>query len=139
MPAVRYRVPSNWESRRRKTCSRRAQAQSWPDFWPPISPPEGRRTVLRTAMKASAVLTRPQGKNETLVQRLAQAGLDALALPALLIKPVALRAQELPLPELYDLIVFVSGNAARFYIDTLDVAVDQNRLAPGPAPRGWRR
>src|SRR3546814_13490359 len=90
-------------------------------------------------MKASAVLTRPQGKNETLVQRLAQAGLDALALPALLIKPVALRAQELPLPELYDLIVFVSGNDGRFYIDTLDVAVDQNRLAPSPAPIWWPR
>jgi uroporphyrinogen-III synthase len=74
--------------------------------------------VLQAAVKASAVLTRPQGKNEALARRLTAAGLSALALPALRISPLE-HAQPLLLPDHYDLIVFVSSNAARFYIDAL--------------------
>lgn len=81
-------------------------------------------------MKASVVLTRPQGKNEALAQRLAAAGLSALALPALELKPLERQAGQLPPPEHYDLIVFVSSNAARFYIDML---AGQGRPGPWPA------
>ncbi|UYO92316.1 uroporphyrinogen-III synthase [Pollutimonas sp. M17] len=74
--------------------------------------------MLAAATEASVVLTRPHGKNEALATRLAQAGLNALILPALHIEPLD-RQAPLPLPEHYDLIVFVSGNAARFYMDRL--------------------
>ncbi len=70
-------------------------------------------------MKASIVLTRPQGKNEPLAARLRAAGWHTLALPALLIHRLEFTADQLPLPDDYDLIVFVSGNAARCYLDLL--------------------
>src|SRR5690606_18078882 len=45
------------------------------------------------------------------------------------LKPLERQAAQLPLPEHYDLIVFVSSNAARFYIDMLT----GRRSGPWPA------
>ncbi|SHG75879.1 uroporphyrinogen-III synthase [Pollutimonas bauzanensis] len=73
-----------------------------------------------TTMKASVVLTRPQGKNEQLAGRLRAAGWQALILPALRICPLLRDGDQLPSPADYDLIVFVSSNAVRFYLDLLD-------------------
>jgi len=63
------------------------------------------------------VLTRPVGKNELLAQRLEQQGIEALLLPALAIQPLPLAPNGLPSPDEFDLVVFVSGNAVRFYLD----------------------
>ncbi|MGB3289294.1 MAG: uroporphyrinogen-III synthase [Burkholderiaceae bacterium] len=83
--------------------------------------------MLEAAAKASVVLTRPHGKNEALAARLSRAGLNALLLPALRILPLH---GPVPPPEHYDLIVFVSSNAARFYMDELAA---QRQPLPWPA------
>jgi len=67
-------------------------------------------------MPRRAVLTRPQGRNEALAGLLAGAGWEVLPLPALALEPLP-RAGPPPLPQDYDLVVFVSGNAARLYLD----------------------
>ena len=61
-----------------------------------------------------AVLTRPEDRNDTLAQRLRQAGRDVLVLPALRIEP--LEPERLPHPRDFDLVVLVSGNAVRHYL-----------------------
>ena len=63
------------------------------------------------------VLTRPGGKNGSLALRLNDAGLNTLVLPALVVRPLACRLLEFPFPDDFDLIIFVSGSAARFYLD----------------------
>ncbi|MEO9122186.1 MAG: uroporphyrinogen-III synthase [Burkholderiaceae bacterium] len=63
------------------------------------------------------VLTRPDRKNGPLALRLNDAGLNTLVLPALVVRPLACSLPEFPFPDDYDLIIFVSGNAARFYLD----------------------
>lgn len=63
------------------------------------------------------VLTRPDGKNGPLALRLNDVGLSTLVLPALVVQPVPCCLPEFPFPDDYDLIIFVSGNAARFYLD----------------------
>jgi len=65
------------------------------------------------------VLTRPQGRNRPLAARLREAGLEALELPALAVSPLPIDASRFPLPQHYDLIVFVSANAALFYLEQL--------------------
>src|SRR5690606_1365564 len=70
-------------------------------------------------MSARVVLTRPQGKNEALADRLAAAGLPALLLPALRIQSLSPEPAELATPADYDLIIFVSGHAAQFYLQVL--------------------
>jgi uroporphyrinogen-III synthase len=65
-----------------------------------------------------AVLTRPEGRNEALARRLRDAGWQALVLPALLIEPLP-EAAAPPMPGDFDLVVFVSGNAARLYLEQL--------------------
>lgn len=77
---------------------------------------------------ALAILTRPQGRNETLAASLRDAGLAALALPALSVQAVAWPPARLPRPDQYDLLVFVSSTAARFYLDQLA------RAQSGPWP-----
>ncbi|NYT85829.1 uroporphyrinogen-III synthase [Pollutimonas harenae] len=72
-----------------------------------------------TAIRARVVLTRPQEKNEALAVRLAAAGLPALLLPALRIRPLPSGPASLPVPADYDLIVFVSGHAGQFYLQAL--------------------
>jgi uroporphyrinogen-III synthase len=70
-----------------------------------------------------AVLTRPAGRNEVLAGRLLGAGWSSCILPALEIHPLPIAAADLPRPSGYDMVVFVSGNAARQYLDQL-VRVD---------------
>nr|WP_186332211.1 uroporphyrinogen-III synthase [Bordetella genomosp. 13] len=77
-------------------------------------------------MSPIAILTRPAGRNEALAQRLSAAGWHSLCLPALAIEPLPADGPP-PLPHDYDLVVFVSGNAARLYLD---------RVAPH-LPQGW--
>jgi uroporphyrinogen-III synthase len=64
-----------------------------------------------------AVLTRPANRNQALAQRLRDAGWQACDWPALQIEPVA--AVDVPDPADFDLAVFVSGNAARLYLQQL--------------------
>ncbi|HUH88863.1 MAG TPA: uroporphyrinogen-III synthase [Pusillimonas sp.] len=78
---------------------------------------------------ALIVLTRPQGRNETLAQELAQLGLKPLLMPVLQIRPAAVQGT-LPTPEHYDLVVFVSGNAVVSYFHQLDQAVTTPRPWP---------
>lgn len=66
-----------------------------------------------------AVLTRPAGRNEALAGRLADAGWSACILPALEIHPLEVAAADLPRPADFDMVVFVSGNAARQYLEQL--------------------
>lgn len=75
-------------------------------------------------MRPTAVLTRPAGRNEALAARLSAAGWQALTLPALVLEPLD-HAGPTPAPGDFDLVVFVSGNAARLY------------LAQADLPAGW--
>ncbi|GGX13184.1 uroporphyrinogen III methyltransferase [Pigmentiphaga litoralis] len=61
------------------------------------------------------VLTRPAGQNAALAARLRTAGREVLELPSLRLTPLPGPA---PDPAAFDLVVFVSGNAVRFYLDT---------------------
>lgn len=76
-----------------------------------------------------AVLTRPAGRNGALAQHLASAGWQVLLLPALIIEPLPDTGPP-PRPQDFDLVVFVSGNAARLYFDSLAA---HGLLLPG----GW--
>ncbi len=66
-----------------------------------------------------AILTRPGNGNEPLARQLRRAGVEAAVLPVLALLPGASRPPE---PADYDLIVFVSGAAARFYFGQLRAA-----------------
>ena len=68
-------------------------------------------------MTPFVLLTRPDGKNAELHQRLQQAELDVLALPALALEPANFEQVRLPAP--YDLVVFVSGFAVDCYFRAL--------------------
>jgi len=70
-------------------------------------------------MSRIAILTRPDGRNEALARELRAAGWHALELPALEIRPLPVQPAALPLPQDHDLVVFVSGNAARLYMAQL--------------------
>ncbi|MGZ9892967.1 uroporphyrinogen-III synthase [Bordetella bronchiseptica] len=70
-------------------------------------------------MSQIAILTRPQGRNGALARRLRDAGWQTLCLPALRIEPLPPENGVVPLPRDYDLVVFVSGNAARLYLEQL--------------------
>ncbi|QEI08100.1 uroporphyrinogen-III synthase [Pigmentiphaga aceris] len=63
----------------------------------------------------AVILCRPAGQNEALAERLRATGREVLSLPALTLTA----SFEEPLPSLsdVDLVVFVSGNAARFFLD----------------------
>lgn len=67
-------------------------------------------------MAPLAILTRPQGRNEALAAELRSAGWEAHAWPALLIEALPAPAEGLPQAQDFDLVVFVSGNAARLYL-----------------------
>lgn len=71
---------------------------------------------------ATVVLTRPQGKNQALASALHAQGLDTLILPALALTPTL---TTLPLsyqPANFDLLIFVSAQAAQSYLDALAAA-----------------
>lgn len=70
-------------------------------------------------MSEIAILTRPEGSNEVLAQRLLAAGWLVRDWPALTLATLAGEAGRLPLPQAFDLAVFVSGNAARHYLAQL--------------------
>lgn len=65
------------------------------------------------------VLTRPEGRNEALSQRLQQGGFSTLLIPALRIEPLAVDPNAFARPAAYDLVMFVSGQAVKLYMDTL--------------------
>lgn len=60
-------------------------------------------------------LTRPEGRNGSVPQRLRESGMAVAELPALAIQPLPLHT--VPAPEHYDVIVFVSRFAAQHYLD----------------------
>src|SRR3546814_12114755 len=68
---------------------------------------------------ALAILTLPEGKNETLAKRLGDSGTDTLVMPALSMQPVQCDPTCLPHPEDYDLVVFVRGTAVLLYFQPL--------------------
>lgn len=79
-------------------------------------------------MSPLVVLTRPHGRNEALAARLRDHGMRVLELPALAICPLPIDAAQFPLPQDYDLVVFVSANAAELYLQQF------TRLAGAPWP-----
>ena len=70
-------------------------------------------------MSRTAVLTRPGERNAALAIRLQQAGWSVLCAPALDIVRLAVPDIHRYLPQHYDLIVFVSGNAVHAYASAL--------------------
>ncbi|MFC4274672.1 uroporphyrinogen-III synthase [Achromobacter aloeverae] len=73
-------------------------------------------------MSEIAVLTRPEGNNHALAQRLSAAGWQVRDWPALVLATQSCEPDQLPRPQAYDLAVFVSGNAARHYLAQLRAA-----------------
>lgn len=81
----------------------------------PVDPPrDGSGPVGSDGVTNPVVLTRPSGQNAALAARLRAAGRDVLELPSLQLTPLP---GPLPDPAAFDLVVFVSGNAVRFYLD----------------------
>jgi len=72
-----------------------------------------------TPASRPVILTRPAGRNHALARRLQAHGVATLALPALVLAPLSCDAGALPRPNDYDLVVFVSGAAARAYAEQL--------------------
>lgn len=72
-----------------------------------------------TVLRPVAILTRPQGRNTDLAARLEAAGWQTCVLPALDIEILDVVGSVLPRPEDFELVVFVSGNAARIYLRQL--------------------
>ncbi|MYZ46079.1 uroporphyrinogen-III synthase [Schauerella aestuarii] len=68
-------------------------------------------------MSPIAVLTRPAGRNDALAALLAARQWTPVILPALRIERLAPNAAAFPHPSAFDLIVFVSGQAARAYAE----------------------
>lgn len=68
---------------------------------------------------ATVVLTRPQGKNVELADALQAQGVQTLELPALTLSPTMTTLLAIYQPASFDLLVFVSAQAARFYLSAL--------------------
>lgn len=75
--------------------------------------------MVAATLDASVVLTRPQDKNQVLVQRLVAAGAQALCMPALCISEILPSGFVVPPPSRYDLVVFVSSRAVSLYMRAL--------------------
>lgn len=67
----------------------------------------------------TVVLTRPQGKNEVLATALEEQGISVLLLPALRLSSTLKVLPSHYLPVNFDLLVFVSAQAAQYYLDAL--------------------
>ena len=82
--------------------------------------------------QATVVLTRPEGKNESLQRQFEDAGLAVVVVPALTLRRKPFSE---PVPSLaaYDLIFFVSGYAADCFFDLLD---EQNVRWPAQLQAG---
>ncbi|HEU0231188.1 MAG TPA: uroporphyrinogen-III synthase [Burkholderiaceae bacterium] len=72
--------------------------------------------MLADISGALAILTRPQGHNDSLASQLRQAGIDVSVQPVLRLIPAATPA---PVPGGFDLVMFVSAAAARFYFEQI--------------------
>lgn len=68
---------------------------------------------------ATVVLTRPQGKNAELADALKIQGVQTLILPALTLSPTMSTLSAVYQPARFDLLIFVSAQAARFYLNAL--------------------
>lgn len=66
-----------------------------------------------------ALLTRPAGRNETLSAALAAQGFSSLVLPALSLEPQDLSETQWQDPKDFDLMLFVSSSAVKFYFAAL--------------------
>ncbi|MGG5142190.1 uroporphyrinogen-III synthase [Alcaligenes ammonioxydans] len=66
-----------------------------------------------------ALLTRPAGRNETLSAALAAQGFSSLVLPALSLEPQDLSETQWQDPKDFDLVLFVSSSAVKFYFAAL--------------------
>ena len=62
------------------------------------------------------ILSRPGDRNQSLMTRLAGAGYRTIEAPALELEPIPWGGSDLPLPQSVDLVMFVSGHAADFYL-----------------------
>lgn len=71
---------------------------------------------------STVVLTRPQGKNEELARALRANGHKVLSLPALEIKPTLKKLPACFAPSRFDLLVFVSAQAVKSYLQALQAA-----------------
>ncbi|AZG09983.1 uroporphyrinogen-III synthase [Pigmentiphaga sp. H8] len=75
----------------------------------------------------TVILTRPAGQNDGLARALAAGGWRPLDLPALRLTP---EAGPVPDPAAFDLVVFVSGNAVRMFLDAWREATGPDRAWP---------
>lgn len=74
------------------------------------------------------VLTRPKGKNVSMASWLRAKGASVLELPSLQLQPVAVVPDQVPRPQNFDLLVFVSSMALSAYESAID------HLSDMPAP-----
>lgn len=70
-------------------------------------------------MKSLVVLTRPEHRNAVVAECLQASGIDTLCLPALHLRPLETSGQEMPWPQDFDLVVFVSSHAAQSYLERI--------------------
>lgn len=68
----------------------------------------------------TVVLTRPHGKNTELADALRTQGVQTLTLPALTLAPTMTTLADVYQPAGFDLLIFVSAQAARFYLHALN-------------------
>lgn len=73
----------------------------------------------------TVVLTRPAGKNQALTQALVAQDIPILELPALCVLPTMRTLPAQYWPEHYDLLIFVSAQAATFYLAALQSSGQQ--------------
>lgn len=87
------------------------------------------------SIKPTVILTRPEGKNEALVAALQRQNPEVkpLVLPALCLSPTLTKLPEAYWPTHADLLIFVSAQAAQYYLEALAAAgqhfLPQQRLA----------
>lgn len=74
--------------------------------------------------RATVLLTRPEGRNQELAARLAQLAIPSITLPGLQLMRRWGQVQAYQAPDAYDALVFVSGNAARYYFESMQLAGD---------------
>lgn len=75
--------------------------------------------VASSSLTATAILTRPQGRNATLAKALKEQGVVSLILPALQIEAMSFFDVSKHHPSLYDIVVFVSSKAVECYLAAL--------------------
>lgn len=76
------------------------------------------------SIPATVLLTRPAGRNESLADRLAQLRIASVVVPGLQLRGRWGQVDAYRPPQDYDALVFVSGNAARYYFEAMRRAGD---------------